>query len=97
LGAGTVVLEPNPAFRPTPGLRTVRVHPLADLGALPGLLAPWQGRLQGVVLAGAAARALEPALRRLRASRFTPPGELQTPDATWHNGGVDLPAELSAR
>ncbi len=28
---GTVVVEPRPAFRPTPGLRTVRVHPLADL------------------------------------------------------------------
>ena len=97
LGAGTVVLEPDPAFRPTPGLRTVRVHPLDDLGALPGLLAPWEGRLQGVALAGAAAFTLEPDLRRLGASRFTPPGELQTPDAAWRNGGVDLLAELSAR
>ncbi|HEV7515901.1 MAG TPA: acyl-CoA reductase, partial [Thermoanaerobaculia bacterium] len=32
LAAGTVIVEPEPAFHPSPGLRTVRVHPLADLG-----------------------------------------------------------------
>lgn len=85
---GTVVVEPDPAFRPSPGLRTVRVHPLADLARLPGLLAGWQDRLQGAALAGGSAWALGPALTRLGISRLAPPGELQSPLATWHNGGL---------
>lgn len=88
LGAGTVIVEPRPAFQPTPGLRTVRVHPLDDLARLPGLLDPWRGRLQGAALAGESARALEPALETLGVSRTAAPGRLQHPDALWHNGGV---------
>jgi len=87
LPAGTVVVDPRPAFRPTPGLRTVRVHPLADLSPLPELLAPWHGRLQGAALAGPDAEALRPALAGLGISRFAAPGDLQSPDAGWHNGG----------
>jgi hypothetical protein len=90
--AGTVVLDPRPAFRPTPGRRTVRVHPLADLADLPALLAPWSGRLQGVALAGlpaSAEAALRAALTPLGVSRYAPPGRLQHPDVRWHNGGVD--------
>lgn len=90
--AGTVVLDPRPAFRPTPGRRTVRVHPLADPAALAALLAPWSGRLQGVALAGfpaAAEAGLRAALAPLGVSRFAPPGRLQHPDVRWHNGGVD--------
>ncbi|MFP3941315.1 MAG: acyl-CoA reductase [Thermoanaerobaculia bacterium] len=87
LAAGTVVVEPRPAFQPTPGLRTVRVHPLADLSVLPDLLEPWRDRLQGAALA--AADRIEPALTALGISRITPPGHLQHPDALWHNGGVD--------
>jgi hypothetical protein len=97
LPAGTVIVEPDPAFRPTPGLRTVRVHPLADLTALPHVLAPWRGRLQGTALAGEAAWALAPSLVELGFSRFAPPGELQSPDATWHNGGVHPMVVLGRR
>lgn len=97
LAAGTVVVDPDPTFRPTPGLRTVRVHPLPDLARLPDLLAPWRGRLQGAALAGEEARALEPALRDLGLSRFARPGELQSPDAAWHNGGIDPLAALAER
>ncbi|MEA2599136.1 MAG: hypothetical protein QOF89_128 [Acidobacteriota bacterium] len=86
---GTVVVDPNPEMRPSPGLRTVRVHPLADLARLPGLLRSWRGRLQGAALAGEDAWSLEPALRELGISRCAAPGELQSPDATWHNGGID--------
>ncbi|HKV08698.1 MAG TPA: acyl-CoA reductase [Thermoanaerobaculia bacterium] len=89
LQAGTVIVDPDPAFRPSPGLRTVRIHPLPDLSRLPDLLAPWRGRLQGAALAGKDAWALEPRLRELGLSRFASPGELQSPDASWHNGGVD--------
>jgi hypothetical protein len=88
LAAGTVIVEPRPAFRPSPGLRTVRVHPVADLARLPEVLAPWRGRLQGAALAGARALALAPVLAELGVSRTAAPGELQHPDALWHNGGV---------
>jgi Acyl-CoA reductase (LuxC) len=87
--AGTVLVEPEPALRPSPGLRTVRVHPLPDLARLPGILAPWRGRLQGAALAGPAAWRLAPRLAELGISRCAAPGELQSPDAAWHNGGID--------
>ena len=86
---GTVIVDPNPELRPSPGLRTVRVHPLEDLSRLPSLLEPWRGRLQGAALAGEDAWALEPRLAELGVSRCAPPGELQSPDATWHNGGIN--------
>ncbi len=88
LAAGTVVVEREPALQPSPGLRTVRVLPLARLEELPAVLAPWAGRLQGAALAGADAWQLEPALGGLGISRCALPGRLQSPDATWHNGGV---------
>jgi acyl-CoA reductase-like NAD-dependent aldehyde dehydrogenase len=90
--AGTVVLDRRPAFRPTPGRRTVRVHPLANLATLSALLAPWTGRLQGAALAGLdgeAESSLHTALAPLGISRFAAPGRLQHPDVRWHNGGVD--------
>ena len=85
---GTVVVDPNPAFRPSPGLRTVRVHPLADLSLLPEILAPWKDRLQGAALAGEDAWRLADRLAGLGVSRCTAPGDLQSPDASWHNGGI---------
>jgi hypothetical protein len=95
--AGTVLLEPEPALRPSPGLRTVRVHPLSDLDRLPEILAPWRGRLQGAALAGPAAWRLAPRLAELGISRCAPPGELQSPDAAWHNGGIDPLEALADR
>lgn len=86
--SGTVLVDPDPAFRPSPGLRTVRVHPLASLDRLPEILSPWKGKLQGAALAGEEAWRLAPALAELGISRCAVPGELQSPDVTWHNGGI---------
>jgi hypothetical protein len=97
LPAGTVLLDPDPAFRPSPGLRTVRVHPLPKLERLPGLLAPWRGRLQGAALAGEDAWRIAPELEELGISRCARPGELQSPDARWHNGGIDPLEALTSR
>jgi hypothetical protein len=91
---GTVLLDPDPTFRPTPGLRTVRVHPLEDLDQLPEILAPWKDRLQGVALEGEDAWNLVDRLATLGVSRVAPPGELQSPDASWHNGGISPLAAL---
>lgn len=92
--AGTVIVEPRPDLRPSPGLRTVRVHPLPNLEGLPELLSRWEGRLQGVAVEGDDAAALSPALERLGVSRIVRPGALQSPDALWHNGGVHPLAAL---
>jgi hypothetical protein len=88
LGAGTVIGKNAPFFRAGPGGRTVGVYPLPEPERLGDILAPWRGRLQGAALHGDAAWGLEPTLRALGVSRCAPPGELQSPDALWHNGGV---------
>jgi hypothetical protein len=92
---GTVLVDPDPAFRPSPGLRMVRIHPLPDLTRLPALLAAWEGRLQGAALAGEDAWRLADRLALLGVSRCAVPGELQSPDASWHNGGISPLAALS--
>ncbi|HVT58140.1 MAG TPA: acyl-CoA reductase [Thermoanaerobaculia bacterium] len=90
VACGTVLLEPEPALCPSPGLRTVRIHPLDRLDRLTEeILPPWRGKLQGAALAGEEAWRLAPGLAALGVSRCAPPGELQSPSATWHNGGVD--------
>ncbi len=97
VSAGTVVIDPDPTFRPSPGLRTVRIHPLAELARLHGVLVPWRGRLQGAALAGGEAWRLCPELEAgLGISRCAAPGALQAPDARWHNGGID-PLEVLRR
>lgn len=92
LGAaeGTVVLEASPAFRPSPGLRFVRVHAVDEVAAVPTLLASLAGRLQGIAHAGALAEPTRRAFRALGVSRFAPAGELQATDATWSNRGSRL-------
>ena len=89
LAAGTVVLDPRGEVAPSPGLRTVRVVPLAAVDEAPGRLAPWRGLLQGAALAGDGAAGLASELERLGVSRCAAPGELQAADAAWHNGGRD--------
>ncbi len=93
--AGTVVVETRAELRPAIGARTVVVHPLARLDRLPEILAPWRGRLQGAALAGETAWAIAPRLAELGVSRLTPPGDLQSPDAAWTNGGIDPLAALA--
>jgi len=98
LAAGTVVVDPDPTFRPTPGLRTVRVHPLPDPTALIAHLHSWRGRFQGCATAGLPAHHdayLRRTLADLGVSRIVPPGELQSPGVRWHNGGIDPLAALS--
>ncbi|HET9768453.1 MAG TPA: acyl-CoA reductase [Thermoanaerobaculia bacterium] len=96
LASGTILLEPTAAaLTPSPGLRTVRVYPLATLAELALRLASWEPLLQGAALAGKAAWELAPTLGALGISRCAAPGELQSPDASWHNGGRDPLAVLA--
>jgi hypothetical protein len=89
IDCGTVVVDDDPRLRPSPGRRTVRVIPLPDLNRLPAILAPWQGRLQGIAFAGQRAWSLQSQLVTLGATRFAAPGDLQNTDALWWNGGID--------
>ena len=97
IDAGAVVLDPDPSFRPSPGLRTVRVHPIAEIERVAKILEPRAGFLQGISLSGRRAEGLQPRLEALGVSRFAPPGELQSPPADWRNDGIDLMRALGRR
>jgi hypothetical protein len=94
LEAGTVVVEPRVELRPSPGLRTVRIHPLASLDALPAALLSWHGRIQGAAFAGELPAACLEALLRSGVTRIAPAGELQHPEADWD--GADQAPGISA-
>lgn len=96
LAVGTVLVEQENFFRPVPGLRTVRVHGVKSLADVIPKLETWKGKLQGAALAGPAADALTQTLPLLGFSRFAKPGELQSADASWANGGID-PLEVFSR
>ncbi len=91
LDAGTVILENDVRISPSPGLRTVRIHPAADVPPLH----EWHGRLQGLAVAGHVPPAARTAFLEAGVSRFAPAGELQTTDAAWRNDGIDLAAEFA--
>jgi hypothetical protein len=81
---GTVVLEGTEPFRPTCGLRSVRVHPLAGLADLPPCLPP--GAVECVGVAGEAASALGAALAARGVARVCRPGRMQRPRLSWPRG-----------
>jgi hypothetical protein len=95
LEQGSVIVDDVARFRPVPGLRTVRVHPVDRLGSALAALAPWRGSLQGVAVAGDDATRSAPRLTRtLGLARCAPAGRLQHADAGWASGGVDPIAAL---
>ncbi len=78
----TVVVEADARPRPAPLGRFVRVHPVADLGALHRALSPLAPHLAGVGVAGFAAPP-----RVAGASRICPLGSLQAPPLAWCRDG----------
>ena len=91
LDAGTVIVDPGPRISPSPGLRTVRSHPVEGIPTLD----EWNGRLQGLAVAGRMPANIRRAFEQAGVSRFAPAGRLQTTDAAWRNGGIDLAAEFA--
>lgn len=91
LDAGTVIVDPDPRISPSPGLRTVRIHPVEGIPPL----ADWNDRLQGIAVAGQMPATIRRAFEQAGVSRFAPAGQLQTTDAAWRNGGIDLAAEFA--
>jgi hypothetical protein len=97
LDRATVIVDPRALFLPSPGRRTVRVHPAANVDAALAILRPHALRLQGVAVAGEReARKVEEQLAALGVSYVCAPGRLQSPGASWSNGGIDLVRELAA-
>ena len=91
LDAGTVILENDVRISPSPGLRTVRVHPAEGVPPLED----WKGRLQGLAIAGHLPPAIQDTFHEAGVCRFAPAGALQTTDAAWRNDGIDLAAEFA--
>jgi hypothetical protein len=89
----TLVLEADARPRPAPLHRFLRLHPVDDGAGLVRALEPFRGQLSNVAFAGFpddARRSLEDALAALGVSRFTAPGQLQTPPVDWPHDGLPL-------
>ena len=86
---GTVVIEPDPIFAPSPLGRSLRVLPVDDLTALADLLAPVRGMLEGAGIAAPRPHwsALAEWLTARGVHRVAPLGELQRPPLDWRQGG----------
>src|SRR5262249_21693111 len=78
-----VIVDLDPAFRPSPGGRTVWVRPLASLDALPALLP--EGRIECVGVAGDAT-AIVPALAARGGARACAVGRRKRPPLSWPRG-----------
>ncbi len=89
LNEGTIVVEPEPIFRPTPLCRSLRVLPLARVADLLPLLANARPRLEAAGVAAPAVRwpALYALLDRAGAHRICRLGEMQQPPLEWRLGG----------
>jgi len=82
-GAG-VVVHGDATFRPGIGGRTLRVHPIRELGALPDLLPA--NVIECVGIAGGDAAALTTPLRGRGVARLCPVGRMQRPPLSWPRG-----------
>jgi hypothetical protein len=87
---GTVVIEPQAVFRPTPLCRSLRVQPIDDISALGKALAPVRRVLEGAGLAAAAERwpALAEFLAACGVHRVCGLGDMQRPPLHWRQGGL---------
>jgi len=99
-GAGTsftVVVEPDAEWRPCPGHRFVRVHPVENGEALSAALRPLAAWLSSSALAanGALHDELCGRLASLGASRICPPGRMQAPPIDWPHDGRPILAPLA--
>ena len=92
----TIVLESDGQPRAYPLHRFLRVHPVADRGALLSALAPLSPHLAAVAVEGVSReRELAKELAALGASRICRPGELQSPPLGWHHDGRPLLVPLA--
>jgi hypothetical protein len=86
---GTVAVEPEAVFRPSPLGRSLRVLPIHGPGELTHLLEPARPALEAAGLAALPERerAWTQALRECGVHRVCPLGEMQRPALDWRQGG----------
>jgi hypothetical protein len=98
LSGGTVLYDPDPAPRPSPGYRTLWVKPVVRLEHALEVLAPWQGRIEsfGLALSDERRTELQPLIERFTPSRLTPIGTMQEPPLRWRLLDQGLLMQLSA-
>ncbi len=77
-----VVRERQPALRPVPLYRTLRVYPARDIGETRGALRADAAHLAALAVAGLREEERD-TLATLRPSRLCDPGALQTPRLSW--------------
>ena len=92
-----MIVDPRPQFLASPGLRTIRIHPVDTLEIVPERLKLLRGSLQGAVLLGAAAQKLRPRLDGLEPRTSACRESYSLLRRAGQNGGVDLVRTLSAR
>ncbi len=92
----TVILDSEPAFRPSCLNRFVHLHPVDSLDEVPDLLRPAGHQLQSVALAVPPERrfALADALARVGATRITTFDRIPWPPPEWHHDGRGPLSEL---
>jgi Acyl-CoA reductase (LuxC) len=97
LSGGTVLYDPDPTPRPSPGYRTLWVKPVVCLEQAPGVLTPWQGRIEsfGLALSDERRAELQPPIDRLAPSRLAPIGTMQEPPLRWRLLDQGLLIQLS--
>jgi hypothetical protein len=87
LASGSVLVEEELGFAPSPGLRTVRIYETRDPEEIGRQLTAWRGRLQGLAICGETnTDAVIRLGQQLGVSRVAPAGELQEAPATWDDG-----------
>jgi hypothetical protein len=98
-GDGTVVVEAEGVFGPTPLGRSLRILPLARVADLIGVLSPARRVLEAAGLAAQPSRRQECAdiLNRCGVHRVCELGEMQRPPLAWRQGGRPRVADWLAR
>lgn len=87
--AGTVVVEPRPALRPSPLGRSLRIMPIPTLASLREVLRPFRAVLEGAGVAVEPERrpAAAAVLRECGVHLVSPLGAMQRPPLDWRQGG----------
>jgi hypothetical protein len=83
---GVVIHDRRPGLRATCGARTIRVHPMPALRALPEALPAGVVECVGIAASDDDVAALAPRLARLGVSRVCPLGRMQRPPLAWPRG-----------
>jgi len=90
----TVVLRRTPEFAPSPTHGVISVQPLSTWERLTVALAPVEGALQGVAVAGSTSTALMDLLSTAGVSYICTPGRMQAPPLSWREDGVPVLSSL---